>query len=711
MPTAISNQDQLIQAAACNDIEKVKKHITPENINAQDEEGNSALHYAAWHGNIDMTTLLMANSANTMLQNKQRKTPLNLAQLAEATSSHNVIAQLQVAINRKLFDAIVNQHDNLGQHKQKIDNKFVRDLLDQGANPNHQVSGKTIATWAAQQKAPKEIMDLFDHYGIHQISWHTPDKAGSPARVIQTSNISPRAKATIATQKRTLELKLLKQLHEMKPIDAIQATIQQGADIGAEDDNQTTALHYAARYPKKNIAALLLKRGSSDLNKRDNNSHTPLDDAINAGHHETIEFLLKQGALISFSNLAKHYYQHYIEHHRSSEAAKAGHISNSTHELLKQHSWQEALYQTIKNNKPTNANDISQLISRKPTQITTIVDCQGNSPWHIAAIHDNKIAIPLCKTLTHQEKNNTNNNGQTALHIASKHGSHQTINFLLNHMSVENIQQLKEQKIDTNIVALDREHGQTALHIAQQNNKGQNLKVMLAHRSIDPNKKNDMGRTLLHQATLTNDSNTIMLLAKNQKTDINATDTAGKTSLVTAAENGQLQALQQLCEYYRQHPEKKIGSQGEGAIIKAIKNNNWHCVTTMLKAGFYHAKVYKKLWRKRPVRMFLSHLLKCTLLLPLFILGLSAIFKKKSYCQIALNCQWKHAIFNGFLAPRPSAKHQRATDNPPPPTPSENWRATTIEMHPVNQGKFNSERSLYSEDESASVFSEPETTM
>jgi ankyrin repeat protein len=70
----------LRSAALRNDTKTVTACIRQRiDINAQDEDGNTALHGAAFKGNTDVTEILLKHKASVYVQNKHECTPLNMA--------------------------------------------------------------------------------------------------------------------------------------------------------------------------------------------------------------------------------------------------------------------------------------------------------------------------------------------------------------------------------------------------------------------------------------------------------------------------------------------------------------------------------------------------------------------------------------------------------------------------------------------------------
>jgi ankyrin repeat protein len=77
-----------------------------------------------------------------------------------------------------------------------------------------------------------------------------------------------------------------------------QAAIGDGASINTCDQNDVSALVYAAFHGHKDVAALLIDKGV-DVNKGSSTGVTPLANAARSGHSQVVELLLSKGAKIN----------------------------------------------------------------------------------------------------------------------------------------------------------------------------------------------------------------------------------------------------------------------------------------------------------------------------------------------------------------------------------------------------------------------------
>jgi len=73
--------------------EKVKELLEKIDINTQDSDGSSPLHYAAYYGNLDLLKFLVEKGAKVDILNREGKTPLMFATLMGQTESVDILIQ------------------------------------------------------------------------------------------------------------------------------------------------------------------------------------------------------------------------------------------------------------------------------------------------------------------------------------------------------------------------------------------------------------------------------------------------------------------------------------------------------------------------------------------------------------------------------------------------------------------------------------------
>ena len=78
-------------------------------------------------------------------------------------------------------------------------------------------------------------------------------------------------------------------------VEAVKQFIVAGEDVNEKDaEFGVTPLHYAAYYGEREVTELLIAKGA-DLNAKDEDAETPLDNAIMRKHPEAADLLRKHG--------------------------------------------------------------------------------------------------------------------------------------------------------------------------------------------------------------------------------------------------------------------------------------------------------------------------------------------------------------------------------------------------------------------------------
>jgi ankyrin repeat protein len=173
---------------------------------------------------------------------------------------------------------------------------------------------------------------------------------------------------------------------------AVQAFLEQGADVNARDQWERTALHYAAEKGHKEVVELLLEHGA-DVNARDQGGRTALQHSAEKGYEEVVELLLEHGADVN----AKEYWDWTPLY----SAADEGH------------------------------KDIVELLITEGANVNAR-DGDRRTPLYYAAEKGHKEVVELL--LDHgADVNAKDTQNRTALHIAARQGHKKIVGLLLAH--------------------------------------------------------------------------------------------------------------------------------------------------------------------------------------------------------------------------------------------------------------------------------------
>ena len=497
-----------------------------DNINAVDENGDTALHRAAEHGSVTRIHQLLRQGANLEARNEDGATPLILA----------VASEEQEAVER---------------------------LLEAGANLDaRDSSGDTPLHYAAGMNSPDLTARLLEGHANPQAR-NANDATPIHAITERSTHIEPSPSTT-----RTLDLLL-----------------NAGADLNAQDKEGNTALHFLAEGRRAGAAQLteaLLDRGArSDLKNHQGltslETTSPEDSAVKRINSRLVREAIQQyqerqqspevdnnpvsafeehqahelGA--QFDSVSERFAGEHIDHYADDEfdreppspsrnafpdgntdlhdAAANGHLER-TIALLREGANpnlpDEHGNTPLHNAAYVNATEITErLLDAKADP--NAVNRDGNTPLHVA-IHfsgegdyDATIRRLLDAGAGLELRNSLD--GYTPLHVAVREGFHGTAEELLRRGADPNAQ--------------DHE-GQTPLHTASRLLASHSANTML-RGGADPNAVDHKGNTPLHVAAYSDSTEVIDRLLES-KARVNARNTEDRTPLDLAHESNSREA-------------------------------------------------------------------------------------------------------------------------------------------------------------------------
>lgn len=254
------------------------------NINAQEKNGRTALHYAV-NKDLESIMLLLQKGANPNIEDKNGKTPINYVESSQPVNHFQLNYKYRKlrflfakGVEEKNIELInllsnpdkkatiedvqkflknhneqVNSNDILGltplHYAVNLDPKIIEFLLEKGSNTKSKDKDERTPLHQAIQYGYFESMELILNKDPSMVN--EKDKNGRTALHYATFKVSPEK---------------MKLVLDKKP------------NINVQDKDGKTPLHYAARYMNSNIAELLLDRGA-DINIKDKDGKTPLDYA------------------------------------------------------------------------------------------------------------------------------------------------------------------------------------------------------------------------------------------------------------------------------------------------------------------------------------------------------------------------------------------------------------------------------------------------
>ena len=308
---------------------------------------------------------------------------------------------------------------------------------------------------------------------------------------------------------------------------------------------------------------------SVDINCRLVNDITPLMIASSCGHTETVEVLLQGGANVN--NTDSDGYSPLLY-------AITGHKSLQVIELLLKFGAQPNVFingQNIADKaKEEGREDIYRLLEQFNVLNTTQKEKEEDQQLQhssgyltipiIEAAKIGNIEVVKLQLKEHVNVNIQDEDGVTALMLASLNGHTQVVELLL------------KENADVNI---QKENGRTALMLASLNGHTKVVELLLKENA-DVNIQNKEGVTALMAASQNGHTQIVELLLK-ENADVNIQKEDGRTALMLASLNGHTQVVKLLL---KENVDVNIQSKkGATALMAASLNGHTHIIELLLK--------------------------------------------------------------------------------------------------------------------------------
>ena len=254
-----------LERVRAEDVSAVRLFIAAGmDIHTRDDEGTTALMYAAWEGHVEVVRILAEQwvaEAGADAQDDDGTTVLMWVALGG-----------DVEMARILLDKGADIHAQNNSSRTVLmygarggDVEVVRFLLENSADLNAQDTSDQSALMYAAWGGDVEVVRLLLENGA---DLNAQDASDRPVLIWAAFG---------------------------GDVEVVRLLLAKGADINAQDDDGTTALMYAAWGGDAEVVRLLLEN-SADLNTQNNHGTTALIEAADEGHVEVVRLLLENGA-------------------------------------------------------------------------------------------------------------------------------------------------------------------------------------------------------------------------------------------------------------------------------------------------------------------------------------------------------------------------------------------------------------------------------
>ncbi|XP_078580181.1 uncharacterized protein LOC144864139 isoform X2 [Branchiostoma floridae x Branchiostoma japonicum] len=593
-------------------------------VNAPQEDGETALHIAARHGNIKMMQALMEDGGDLMMQSKMGENPLHIAvrychwELVSAIINYLVSEKTRV-------DAVIciNTQTNEGEtpvhyaaettkdmcHFEGEDIRIMQMLLefDGDVNMATKLTQETPMHYCARAGNEDVLQEMVKNIGAHKVQ-HAVNKQAK-------NGWSPLLVAS-----------------EQGHLSIMKILLQNHARVDVFDEHGKAALHLAAENGHKEVSDVLLWH-KAFVNAKSKMGITPLHLAAMNGFVELVKLLIEtHGATLDALTLAKRTPLHMAAQNGQLSVCKTLLDMKADANFVDTHG-QTPFHLAAEND---HSEVVQMFLNYKP-ELVNMANAEGNTCAHIAAFKGsvavikellkfdrvgvcsarNKInaSTPLhlaaegghkevVKTLADNGASATDENGEgmtpihlaaksdhtnvldslrgaadlktpstktgmTALHVAAMYGQVDFVREMLQSVPAT----VKSEQPMTTDSSKEVEYGFTPLHLASQSGHEGLVRVLLNYPGVQADAQTAVqGSIPLHLAAANGHTSVVGLLLSKSTTQLHIKDKRGRTALHLAAANGHLDMVALLL--------------GQGSDINVFDKNGWTSLHFAAKAGF-----------------------------------------------------------------------------------------------------------------------------
>ncbi|XP_074641301.1 uncharacterized protein LOC141899048 [Tubulanus polymorphus] len=615
-------------AARVKDGEKCAEMLLKSgaNVNASRENGETALHIAARHGQLKMINALLEEGADPTAQSKVGETALH----SSIRHCHFDVADAliqYVCQNKSRIDAVmlVNQQNLEGEtpvhyaceltksmaHKEFEDTDIIKLLLDFDGDNGIQTkyTQETPLHYCARAGNEDVLLETVKHIG--------PNKVQIAVNKQAKNGWSP---LLVASEQGHLEI--------------VKILLRNHARVDVFDEHGKAALHLCAESGHEEVADVLLWH-KAFVNAKSKVGVTPLHLAAQNGYNKLVKLLIEtHSATIDALSLAKKTPLHMAAQNGRIEVCSTLLKMNADANATDNHG-QTPLHLAAENDH----SDVVKLFLKYKPELVTMANTNGMTCAHIAAskgsvavikelMRFNKVIVTTARNRTndslalhlaagggHKEvvrvlleagasATDENADGMTAIHLAAKYGHVSIMDVLKSHIALKitskktgltalhvaahygQIDFVREMAIyipvtikgeqplvDSTVKDLTAEYALTPLHLAAQSGHESVARLLLNSPGVMVDSTTAIqGAIPLHLAAQNGHTVVASLLLSKSTNQLHVKDKRGRTALNLAAANGHINMVSLLL--------------GQGADINTADKNGWTSLHFAGKAGY-----------------------------------------------------------------------------------------------------------------------------
>ena len=522
------------------------------NPNVQDNDGNTPLHIICRNGHLERVKLIVETSTvrvDPNLTNRNKQTALYLAceyghrniaeyLLTKAECNPNVqdihgntplhinIGKGKLEWVKSIFETstvsidpdVSNNHNQTALHIAcEYGHRDIAEYLltHTTCNPNVQnIHGNTPLHFASR-KGHLECVKLIVETNTISIDPNLTNKKNQTALHLASINghknvlkyllICAQCNPNLRDINGNTPLYFASQNGHLECVILIIETSTVSVDPDVFNNDNQTALHISCKNGHRDIAEYLLTQAKCNPNVRDIKGNTPLHFACGSGHMECVKLIITEWCNPYVQDVSGNTPLHIACRKGYLECVKVLIADSINPNLTNYPHNQTALHLACDNGH----RNIAEYLLAHAKCNSNIQDTFGNTPLHVATWKSDLDLVKLVfeSSAVSIDPDVSNNDKQTALHIACKNGHSHIAEYLLT-----------QAKCNPNVVT---KNGNTPLHIACGNGHSHIAEYLLTQAKCNPNVVTKSGDTPLHIACSNGDLEIVISIIETSTLRIN----------------------------------------------------------------------------------------------------------------------------------------------------------------------------------------------